>query len=79
MKKTPEWFEEAVLLRAGGKSVRKVADELKRRGYKVSYMSVWQWTTKKGSEHRLGREAREYKDFRARYMREWRAYYGDKE
>lgn len=58
----PEWFEEAVALKAQGASVRAIANELSRRGYEnVSPANVWLWATQKGTEQRERMQRPEYK------------------
>ena len=48
--KFPDWFDEAVMLRAEGHNPRQIASILKERGYKVNHTSVWQHVTPGGRE-----------------------------
>lgn len=44
----PEWFDEALALKAEGLADRTIASLLKQKGFKVSHQSVWHWTSPAG-------------------------------
>jgi hypothetical protein len=44
----PAWFDDALLLRAQGLTVRATTEELKRKGHKCSHQHVWYWTSVQG-------------------------------
>lgn len=65
----PEWFEEAIVLRAQGMSVRAIARELRARGYKTNHTSVWSRVTPEGMEDMRRRQTPEFRESSRVYSR----------
>lgn len=68
---TPDWFDEAVLLKADGLSARKVAERLRKRGYEVNYNTVWMYVWPAGRKYLRERQSDEWKATNKEYLRQW--------
>lgn len=60
-RKFPKWYDDAIALRAEGKTLEQVRDSLRSLGFNVSINSLWKYLTPKGLAHLQRTQSPEWK------------------